>query len=371
MKRGILHGYYGYGNFGDDLFLYFLTKYFIPKLATKEYSFVVPVGGSCFLPEEVVKLSDSVIFERYRTDTVLRRIRSKFYLVSRLLVADLLIYGGGTFLYEKTGVKRMKSNLNLMRVFFLKTPCYLIGLGIGVDPITNPIMKRLSEKILKKFSYIVFRDKYSLNNALQIVGPCINTKSLVLPDLAYGLMPEVAVRDFSQQIPRSIGINFTIPLDCLNESLYIDAMREFVNKLMKNGFDVYIIIAQPYLGSKEMHLAEKIAPTFPKNKIISYEGDISTFLKKISLMEVIVGSKLHVLIASHILGKPFFAIKYQEKIEYFMKEAGYESHLFTYEQTDSLFNLILHGKYDKPTLSPISLYKRLNEGLKEVLKTVE
>ena len=106
MKRGILHGYYGYGNFGDDLFLYFLTKYFIPKLATKGYSFVVPIGGSGFLPEEVANLSDSVMFERYRTDTVLRRIRSKSYLISRLLIADLLIYGEELFFMKKRELKQ-------------------------------------------------------------------------------------------------------------------------------------------------------------------------------------------------------------------------------------------------------------------------
>ncbi|MGB9878925.1 MAG: polysaccharide pyruvyl transferase family protein, partial [Candidatus Pelagibacter ubique] len=110
---------------------------------------------------------------------------------------------------------------------------------------------------------------------------------------------------------------------------------------------------------------------FPKNKIIRYEGDIFKFIEEVSLMETIVGSKLHVLIASHILGKPFFAIKYQEKVGYFMEQIGYENHLFTYDQTESIFDLVLKKKYDRPIVPSTSLYEKLNKGLKEVVKIIE
>lgn len=45
-----------------------------------------------FLPGEIAKLSNGIMFERHRIDVVLRRIRSKFYLIPHLLIVDLLIY---------------------------------------------------------------------------------------------------------------------------------------------------------------------------------------------------------------------------------------------------------------------------------------
>lgn len=367
MKKGILKGYYGYGNFGDDLFLYFFTKYILPLF--QEYVFIIPIVGTNLIPKEVMTHNKNIILEIYYYNTRARRIVSKGKLLLRYLEAELLIYGGGTFLYEATGLKNMKTDLRLLDVFLSKGNRSVIGIGIGVDPINDPLMLRTSKKILDKFSYIIFRDSFSQKNAERITGSSIKDISIILPDLAYGLVNDVKIfTEGVEQIPRSIGINFMLPLNCTDKSSYISSMRDFVTRLIRDKFDIYIIVAQPSLPYKEIRLVSEIMPNFPSDRIIYYSSDIESFFKKISSLEVIIGSRLHVLIAAHMLQKPFFNIEYQEKTRYFMQEINYEENSLTYNDMSRIYEQIVNNKIKAPKISAYELYNLLMRNLVHVLK---
>ena len=277
--------------------------------------------------------------------------------------------GGGTFLYEGTGVKRMKSNLTLLKIFSLERNSKALGVGIGIDRINDLKMVEISKKILNKFSYIIFRDSCSLRNAERIIGPSIYTKSIVLPDLAYGLIGDV--KEFTKgtkRIPKSIGINFMLPLNCTDRNSYISIMRGFVARLIGDGFNVYIIVAQPNSLLKEAKLVSDIVPHFSPDNLISYNGDIKNFFRKMSSLELIVGSRLHILIAAHLLQKPFLNIEYQEKTRYFMQEIKYDENSFKYADIDFVYNQIVKGNIRPPSTSPYKLYKSLVENLFSVLR---
>ncbi|GEM_PF-5943413 len=230
-------------------------------------------------------------------------------------------------------------------------------------------MRKISKRILNNFSYLIFRDSRSLRNAERIIGNSINDKSIVLPDLAYGLVNDVAVfTKGTEQIPRSIGINFMLPLNCTNKNAYVSSMRDFVTKLIKDKFDIYIIVAQPSLPHKEMELVSEIIPNFPSEKIIYYKNDIKDFFKRMSSLEVIIGSRLHILIATHILQKPFFNVEYQEKTRYFMQEINYEKNSFTYNDMNLIYEQVVKKNIKTPGVSPNELYGILDGNLARIIR---
>ncbi|GEM_PF-7006092 len=98
MRKAILKGYYGYGNFGDDLFLYFFVKHILPLL--NEYFFIIPISGSNVIPKDVSITQKNVMLENYY---LIRRIINKGKLIKRHLEAKLLIWGVELF-YMKVRV---------------------------------------------------------------------------------------------------------------------------------------------------------------------------------------------------------------------------------------------------------------------------
>ena len=96
MKIGVCKGYYGYGNFGDDLFLYFLVKYLLPNF--NDYFFVIPIANQNLVPKEVFMASKNSLIKEYKMNNRIHRIISKIKLFLQFFGASLLIYGGGYIL---------------------------------------------------------------------------------------------------------------------------------------------------------------------------------------------------------------------------------------------------------------------------------
>ena len=172
----------------------------------------------------------------------------------------------------------------------------------------------------------------------------------------------------TEQIPRSIGINFMLPLNYTDKNSYISSMHNFVTKLVRDKFDVYIIVAQPSLPYKEIELISEIMPNFPPNKIIYYNSDIKNFFKKMSSLAVIIGNGLHILIAAHLLGILLFNIEYQEKTKYFIQEINCKENSLTYKNMDLAYNLIVNRKIGKPGKSAHELNNLLMGNLVRVLE---
>ena len=146
------------------------------------YSFMVPIRGDLFVPEELSVTNKAIILKRLSFNSKLERIISKTRLVWHLLESRLMLFVGGTFLYHKTkaDVKNMTVLLKQIKIASANRS-KIVGLGTGVDPITQDYTKSIAKEIVDSFDYIVFRDRYSLANAEYITGKTNICKNRILP----------------------------------------------------------------------------------------------------------------------------------------------------------------------------------------------
>jgi polysaccharide pyruvyl transferase WcaK-like protein len=374
VKKGLLHGYYGFRNLGDDIFLYIFTKKLLKEIAPNHH-FIIPTRSG------VTDCSDICLErENYRIDilkykTKLDTISSKMKYVKHLIFSDLLLFGGGTIFYHHNDndLKNLKV-LNHFITISKSTRGKIVGLGIGIDEINNVTSRKIVKSILGKFDLLVLRDKNSLLNYEKIVGSNVDSnKVFIIPDLAYGLGDLKGTIKKEEELPHSIGLNFTIPLGLnkFEQENYVNQMKKVVEFAEKNFKEVYYIIAQPDSGSAEKNLLMKILNYKENINTIQYDGDIEDFINNLAKIETIIASKFHVAVLGHILNKKLYAIKYQDKVKYYMNSINLANNIYNYSQVEDLFKKILEEYYIYNLTSSIDQIKMLKKGLEEISENYE
>lgn len=367
IRSSILYGYYGYGNFGDDLFLWFLTKQLPTWFCSSR--FVVPIRGGKTVPREVLaKIGTDVEFKHFKYENRIQRFISKVRMACYLMTCNFLIFGGGTFLYRKTSTDTRNLIALLNQIKLAKASgAQVIGLGLGMDPISDERTRYVAKRIVESFDLLVLRDSESLKNIKAVVPNDRLPRTYILPDLAYGLRDEL----LASSVPKRdgyIGVNFALPPGCTNASELISHLRIVFERIRSAGkYKIKYVIAQRDLGSREGKLLSKIAPDFDPDDVICYNGSIRNFVKQFSQLETILACKLHILVLAHILAKPFIALQYQEKIANFMKEIDYEDNLFRYAEVDQAVDILLSSKTRFPGVESERLSKTLEKGLERLL----
>ncbi|WXR63033.1 polysaccharide pyruvyl transferase family protein [Peptostreptococcaceae bacterium AGR-M142] len=118
MKKIVLMGYYGRGNFGDDLMLYNITKHL-----NEDYKLHVLTSNvnKTYVFGENVMLHQT--FQR-------AKLKNLALLINAFFKKDYLIWGGGTCFSDQDGVVSPMILL-LARLFGLK----IVFMGVGANPI--------------------------------------------------------------------------------------------------------------------------------------------------------------------------------------------------------------------------------------------
>ena len=136
----VISGYYGFGNFGDEVILSLLVNH--------------------LKNHEVVVLSSNP--RKTSFDNNVNSVNSfDFHAVSGVIKnSDVLISGGGSLLQDVTSLKSLIYYLwVIFTALFYKKKVIIFAQGIG--PINNPIARFVTVKILKNCDYISVRDEKS------------------------------------------------------------------------------------------------------------------------------------------------------------------------------------------------------------------
>jgi colanic acid/amylovoran biosynthesis protein len=372
VKQGLLYGYYGYKNLGDDIFLYVFTNNLLKEIAP-DYNFTILAKNGVKYCSDIQMKKDNYKIDLLNFDTRLSSYLSKMKYIKYLSLSKLLIFGGGTIFYchNSRDYKNQKV-LNYFTKLNKITKGKTVGIGIGIDRIQNEQARKLVKKTLLNFDILVLRDKNSLNNYELIIEKKADlSKVFLLPDLAYKLGSQInSYINLEKERANSIGINFAVPLGLNNteEEEYILQMKKIVTFSKKTFDKVYYIIAQPDTGSSEKKLLSRIVDKGDRQNIIQYDGDIKKFTMELSKVETIIASKFHVAVLGHILNKKFFTIQYQEKVKYFMNSINKEKDNFTYNEVDRLFMRIKEKNYHNNLNDPMDNTEKLQNGLRDIFE---
>lgn len=333
LPRLLIVGYYGKGNFGDQLMVEQLVASLpdseITIIAYKETPFILP-GVNIVLNN---KKKNGLLF--------LYNILKNFYR------CDVVIWGGGTCFYDNVynGLKHLYglTKIYLLTRIFRKK---MIFLGVGIGEIIHRRNKLIVKHILKNSELVTVRDLKSLD---YISNNLIRGNIHRTEDLAYLCnYPLLDVPHISDKIifcglsyndkpgydDNIIALNLARILDNLIEAGYLIDM---VPMHLGNSYDdvAFNKMVYEYMKHKEKCRLVCISPL----------QQVTETMQVLAAATAVVSMRLHGLIAGLILGKVVCAISDSKKIHSFMLEIGLKADLLSINElaTDDATSLILNS----------------------------
>lgn len=307
MGKDLVYGYYGRGNYGDDIIYRSLNE----KYKSLEY-FDLNFKSS----KNLVGFFNEI--SRYQ---------------NTLKKADRLIFGGGTqFFYSNEGKNKS---------LFLKSLVILIASYNGVKVIlervgigrVNSISLFFLFFIVNFSDELILRDKRSLRISKRL---SIGDKSIKLGRDFFYLDKRIN-KNINREGFKNVGINFIdyYSIYEFNPSKRNKFKEELLIELqdLKKSYNLTGISCQ---SSKDKSSESSFLKEVGIENIISYEGDIHRFEESVNNMDFIVANRYHLLLLAISLRIPFLACNYNFKVKEEIKMLGAEKCLITYDEVSKL-----------------------------------
>jgi len=289
----LVAGYYGMMNFGDELIL----KSIILNFPNHR---IVAIS---YNPKATTALHKVESISHHNKNNI-----QKYLLKSK----GLIIGGGGLFhdqgLTENKNIDHYTELINQAQQ--ANTPIFI--LGIGIDKIVLEKNKTNLEKSLHKVQKIFVRDQESRKNLIQ-TGFKDLEKIKVIPDLAFGL-DYSSFKEKPNNDQKIIGINLNHPTKNSNENLISKIKTKLLPFIKKNQnkYDFRFVPAfqddLKYINYLYKETGANLA--YPRQ---TFENFIPSTIQSIQDCDIIIASRLHILIVAIILGKTTFSLSYSEK----------------------------------------------------------
>jgi len=329
MRRLLLVGYYGHGNFGDDLILETL----LCTLGDRFILSAVDNGhASC---RQISALEAEGRFKRIVIYTEQRPFLSKLnalFLAVQMVAhgarQDVLAFGGGTQLFEtrKNGVLPLFSKALYVLMLRWLFGVRIVHLFVGVNAPRTRLGKALLGLILRNSDFLILRDARSLEQC-RLLG--VPTERLQLAaDAVYLRDPPAQVPGLARPATEGaplLGISIFPYFGRVEGNAAGDA--DYVCRLQRAVADLEARTGvRPrlrFIGSQisgnlnDTAYARSLADLFADFDVdyIAYECDTDAHLARLAELDMVIAMRLHVLISSVLVGVPNISVlPYQAKV---------------------------------------------------------
>jgi len=311
----VIHGYFGFGNVGDEAILSVLIEEF--KTIFSKAEFIVLSSN----PWRTMRI--------HCVKAIRERLISldfwKHFLKSHILV----FAGGGRYGYA-----------TWRRMTFLALLAKLLGKvvifrGVGVYPYEWKGKPVISEKpvafkgltrlpirlALSKASYVSVRDKYSYT-VLRLTG--VKRSIAIEKDLAFRLkLPdpstcrELAIK-YNIHEGRVLGVNLRT-LDAETNEKVVNYVAKLIQDFMEKGFDKLVFIPFGFGSFKDrffdndLIIASKLKRRIPNIIIINEELNPKEILCLFNYLDYVLAMRHHAIIFALLVKKPIVALVYDTK----------------------------------------------------------
>jgi N-acetylglucosaminyldiphosphoundecaprenol N-acetyl-beta-D-mannosaminyltransferase len=303
----LLAGYYGCGNLGDEAILEPLLSGIRNIFPASE---ITVLSGD---PAETSRCYDVAAIKRSSFFDVIRAIRN----------CDALILGGGGLLQDATSLRSLRYYLSLISMAkFFKKKVALLGQGIG--PVRN---RRLLKRKLKNIDLITVRDEGSLKELTQIG---VAAKKLALTaDLAFLL--DVQDKEKAKKLLEIDGV-----VKCRQCLIGVSVRSLIKGKSSDRTYKMIASMCDRLIKEKDCQIVFLIFK-YPDdietaNKVMGhmkYPAHVffrqcrpSDMLSVISVMDAVIGMRLHSLIFAARSGVPALGLSYDPKVSAFQRSIG-------------------------------------------------
>jgi len=312
-KKILFLGTHGQHNIGDEL----LLETFLAQLG-EQHSYMI----NSYDPE----FTRAQLADRYDVD-VFHTTTEKMQLPKRIWQADLLFFGGGSVLkelYASVGRNRYSTLLMvLLIVLFARVIARkpIIMSNIGVGPVHSRLGLVLVKLILGQVTYASVRDQRSYDTCLQ-VG--ISTRKVVLvPDAVFVTDPEslghVRSVDETGSEPLKIALNLNYNIENPeNWELFLTNLAFALNVIgAEKDLEIHALPMQSHFNPQnDLQVLRSFREQVPELRVILHEPTTAQDIAEILCeCDIVVAERLHALVLSSILQKPFVALIYDVKVQ--------------------------------------------------------
>lgn len=327
MKKVYIKGYFGYKNFGDDLFL--LTSSYI-------FSEVLEGITPVYIGTDLPILSDKSIVKKAKSNFIKKMI--EFYIIFRV---DYIIYFGGS-LFSCGGLNPGNIKYIFRKINRFKGRLFTFGVSIG--PFSSKKCYKTTEQLLSKFRYIGVRDEKSVEliDKMNItVEKNLTFDNAILLRQIYPSFIKKNVINNKYNIGISICKYETYQNgDIEIEKIRLNSIKETLQELIKVENNIklnfYVFNGSDDIG--DFDITKTFYSYFSEIvdcELINYSKDSYTFLESFLINDFIIGTRLHSAILAYTFEIPFFMVEYHSKCREFISTVKYDG---LYQINDTLQN---------------------------------
>jgi polysaccharide pyruvyl transferase WcaK-like protein len=316
-------GTHGQFNLGDEL----LLETFLAQLGG-EHRYAVNSYDPIFTQNAMRPKFD---VEAFHTTRELPRF------LKHLLTCNLLFFGGGSIikeLYASVGRNPYSTLLMILAtVTFAKQIARkkVAMSNIGIGPLMTPRGEQLARMILNQVDFLSVRDEKSQQIALKLgLSP---SKVILVPDAVFANQPEVFVPK-SKILPPSdktriaLNLNYDIENRAAWESFLANLAASLIEINAATPLEIHALPMQSkFKANDDLSVLKDFAAQIPHIPFVIHDPQTAQEAAEIiSGVDIVLAERLHTLVISSILGKPFFGLVYDVKVQELVDYLGMGTH---------------------------------------------
>lgn len=323
MTNIVVYGWYGQGNIGDELFADAFRNLF------PEFSFTF-----------VTRFSSSI-----------------------LETADVVFFGGGSFLYAKPNIS--DSDLEILKtkkIFYIS-----VGIEQDIHPIHIDLMKQACLIATRSIDQVGAIKK-------------INSNVRFIPDIVYSLQSQV-VKEKPKNKSVLVMPNISV-LPKWNDpqwkssswNYFKSEFSQFLDALVEDGFKLsFFSMCKNRSLDDDYAAAEIVNMMSHRNNTYQLQNtpkDFASITKLLSQYSLIITQRFHGIVLSEMIRVPYVAIHHHDKLKNSVPHEGkYISYYGTYkQQLFDQFNMALGMKYSSILPIEPDIFKELRHDVVELIR---
>jgi len=208
----------------------------------------------------------------------------------------------------------------------------VLVLSTGLGTLETPVGRLLARQVMALAHYRSYRDPGS-KNLMRAAG--FTAEDPVVPDLAYATpLPAVAPQRTVNGGTLTVGVSPIVYCDPLSwprqdPAVFSDYLRRLegvIAWLRQAGHRVVLLSSNGSDGRLAYEVFARVrTASAPGSVELAETGEVKSFLCVAARMDIVVASRLHGVLLTHLMGTPVIALSHDRKVDEHMREMAHDS----------------------------------------------